>query len=108
MTDNLEHKGMWIEFSPHSGEQATRMHPGEDPYLEIESVTVSDWDEFAEWWGAKGETPVFATDIETLLEIVSDREYDAIADAAWELIRDEEPDFDDFEEEPIDFDVGPW
>tara|TARA_S200002703_G_C3729522_1_gene224254 strand:+ start:34 stop:363 length:330 start_codon:yes stop_codon:yes gene_type:complete len=109
MTDILEHKGMQIEFTPIAGEAMTRNYPGADPYVEIESVDVSDWDEFAEWWGAKGESPTFAPSIEELLEKVSNQEYDAISDAAWEIVRDydDEPDWDEGEE-PIDYDVGPW
>jgi len=105
----IEHKGMLIEVTEHGGEQATRYCPGEDPYVEYESVIVSDWDEFAEWWGANGERPTFATSLDALLEKVSNEEYDAISEAAWEISRrDNEPDFDDFDEEPIDYDVGPW
>lgn len=104
----IEHKGMLIETIEHGGEQATRYCPGEDPYVEYESVTVSDWDEFAEWWGANGESPMFATDLESLLERISNQEYDAISEAAWDKARDDEPDFDDFDDEPIDYDVGPW
>tara|TARA_R110000824_G_scaffold394737_1_gene594789 strand:+ start:1126 stop:1467 length:342 start_codon:yes stop_codon:yes gene_type:complete len=90
----IEHKGMEVETLSFPGEPMTRDYPGADAYVEIESVIVSDWDEFTEWWGAKGECPMFAPSLDELLERISNREHDAISDIAWEQESKEEPDFD--------------
>lgn len=50
----IEHKGMLIECSVSGGEPMTRDYPGCPPEVEMESVCVSDWDEFEAYWGRKG------------------------------------------------------
>ena len=90
----LTYKGMEIEFDVSPGEPMTRDYPGEAPYVDVGKVTVSDWDEFAEYWGAKGEEPTFEPSLERLLEVILNREYDAISDAVWDQLNSEEPDFD--------------
>jgi len=93
--DTIEHKGLEIEFTPVAGEPSTRDYPGADPYMEIDSARVSDWDEFAECWGANGETPIIAASLDSMIETILDKEQNAIEDAAWELVNDWEPDCDD-------------
>ena len=90
----IEHKGMLIECRLYGGEPMTRDYPGSPPECEMESVRVSDWDEFEAYWGAKGECPTFAPTLEILLDRLTEKEWDAISDAAFEAAADEEPDFD--------------
>jgi hypothetical protein len=90
----IEHKGMLVEYHVSDGEPMTRDYPGCPPEVEQESVCVSDWDEFAEWWGAKGERPTFAPSLAALLEKLSEREWDSITDAAFDAAANDEPDFD--------------
>jgi len=91
----IEHAGLEIEFSACGGEPATRDYPGDPAHIEIESAQVSDWDEFAEIWGANGETPIIAADLDSMIEKILDRDATAIEDAAWDLVSDDEPDCDD-------------
>lgn len=100
---SIEHKGMEIEFTYHAGTPGRFSGPPEDCYpdepaeVEIDGVYVSDWDEFAEWWGANGDTPVFAPNLDTLLDKLADREHDAIYEAACEQA-------EDYDGEPYDID----
>ena len=90
----IEHKGMLIECRIYGGERATREYPGCPPECEMQSVCVSDWEEFVAYWGASGECPTFAPTLEILLDRLTEKEWDAISDAAFEAAADEEPDFD--------------
>jgi hypothetical protein len=110
MSYEIEHMGMLIECSVSAGSPGRYSGPPEDcypaepPEVEQLSVRVSDWDEFSDWWGAKGEYPTFATDLDALLEKVSEREWENIYDAALEVAEKDEPDYDyepdDYYEEP--------
>ena len=105
MTYTIEHKGLEIEFSPHGGEPMTRDYPGDPPYIEIDGAIVSDWDEFVAWFGAKGETPMFAPDLESLIEKILNRDAVSIEDSAWDLVNDDEPDCDDGDDYYGDHDI---
>lgn len=56
--------------------------------------------------GAKGECPTFAPTLEILLDRLTEKEWDKIADAAFEAAANEEPDFDppdDWDEDGLDW-----
>ena len=94
MSYEIEHKGMLVEVTVSGGERATRDYPGCPPEVEMESVRVSNWDEFEAYWGAKGECPTFAPTLEILLDRLSEKEWDAISESAFDAAANEEPDFD--------------
>lgn len=102
--ETIEHKGMEITAHYTAGVQGRFSGPPEDCYpsepaeVEIEEVCVSDWDEFAEWWGANGETPVFAPSLDTLLDKLADREFDEVYEAVCDAVAD------DYDGEPYDID----
>jgi hypothetical protein len=99
----IKHKGLEAEFTFYSGERATRNCPGEDPYVEVDGVEISDWDEFAEYFGINGETPIFAYSREAMLDRIEEREHSAIVDAAYDAMADNEPDPDDYGDPYDDF-----
>ena len=94
MQVTIEHNGMEIEVVLYGGERPTRDCPGEDPHAELEDVRVSDWDEFAFNYGVNGETPCYATTLEKLLDRITEREWDEISSAAFDVASQEEPDYE--------------
>lgn len=94
MQVTIEHNGMEIEVVLYGGERPTRDCPGEDPHAELESVHVSDWDEFAFNYGVNGTSPCYATTLEKLLDRVTEREWDEISFAAFDKAAKEERDYD--------------
>ena len=101
MSYEIEHKGMLIEVSVSGGEAATREYPGSPPEVEQTSVRVSDWDEFAAWWGAENKVAPTSETIEQRLERLSEAEWPAIEEAAFKAAEKEakewDGDIDDFE-----------
>ena len=91
----IEHMGMTIECVVRGGERETPTSPGEPYYAEVYSIRVSDWDEFAEMWGARGERPMFAPGLPELLSIIVYKEWDKIEESALDCYKSEEPSFDD-------------
>ena len=99
MSYEIEHKGMLVEVSVSGGEPTTRDYPGSPPECEMESVRVSDWDEFEAYWGAKGECPTFAPTLEILLDRLTEKEWDAISESAFETASDDfDPPDDDYDD----------
>jgi hypothetical protein len=89
--NTMEYNGMLVEFTVTTQGGG----PGwpEEPLVEIQSLSVSDWKEFASFYGPLGTMPVFGRSVEAMLERIESRDYDAIADAALgSLDYDDEPD----------------
>lgn len=106
----IEHQGILIEAHVTGGSPGRysgppeSCYPAESPDVEIEGTSVSDWDEFAAWHGAKGERPIFAPTLESLIERIIDRDIDKIVDDFLDTAANDEPDFD----EPDDYDDGDY
>ena len=104
--DTIEFRGIEVEFTYYPGERATREYPGAQPWIEIESARVSDWDEFAAWWGVKEGAHMFEPSLEMMIERILDKFGDAIEQEASDHISSQEPDFDPPDE--YDFDDYGW
>ncbi len=85
----IDFRGMEIELHFCGGECATRTSPGEEAYAELDSVIVSDWDEFVEHYGVFGWSPTFAPTLEKLLDIITEKDWDTIQKRANEQIRED-------------------
>jgi len=101
----IEHKGMLVEVSIGGYEPATREYPGCPAMVEQTDVRVSDWDEFAAWWGAENKVAPTSESIEKRLERLSEAEWPAIEEAAWKLAEQEAKDWDG---DPDDFEPPEW
>lgn len=102
----IEHKGMLVEVTVSGGSPGRTYgppeycYPAEPPEVEMDSVSVSDWDEFVAWWGASGDCPTFAPTLAELLDRLTEREWDAICDKGLDAAANDEPDY----EPPDDYD----
>ncbi len=99
----IDYNGMEIELHFCGGECATRTSPGEEAYAELDSVIVSDWDEFIEHYGAKGWRPTFAPTLEKLLDIITEKDWDEIQERANKQIGDGGDFYDGDDDYPSDF-----
>lgn len=99
--DTIEFRGIEVEFTYYAGERATRDYPGAPAWIEIDSTRVSDWDEFAEWWGT---AHMFAPSLEMMLNRIVDKFGEEIEQEAHNAIESQEPDFDP----PDEDDYDPW
>ncbi len=90
----IDYNGLTIEYTRDPGEPMTRDYPGAEPSIEIDETYVSDWDEFAEQYGATGETPTFGVCLKSVIETILEKEADEINDACEADYQDDEPDYD--------------
>lgn len=96
MQSTLFYNGLEIEFTITAGSPGRlygppeNCYPQEAPEFEIENVRISDWDEFADIYGAK-----VCASHESLIETILENEGNKIADAAFaQTAQDCQDDFD--------------
>jgi hypothetical protein len=78
--ETMQYNGLDINFHWTPGYPATRHEPGEQPDVEIESLTVSDWDEFSDIYGFSAK--YLAKDLDTMLTRIEEIDYDDIYHSA--------------------------
>jgi hypothetical protein len=82
----IEHEGMAIQVV---------VYP--DRHVEIHGVDVSDWDVFADEWGANGKRPRFASSVENLLDWLVHKEWRKIEKAALVERLNDGPTYDEYD-----------
>jgi hypothetical protein len=98
----INRAGIDFDVTYRPGSHGSWNEPPEPEEIEVTGWTVRDWDELAEMYGAKGETPMFRANLFALVDAIADRHYDSMVDDAGDEYRSDfkepdEPDFDDYQ-----------
>ena len=98
----INRAGIDFDVRYYRGSPGSFHEPPEAADIEIQGWRVSDWDELAEMYGAKGEMPMFRANLPALVDAIAERHYDSMLDDAEDDYRSDfrepdEPDFDDYQ-----------
>lgn len=97
----IERAGITFEVTYIGGTRGNRETPPEDPYTEVGSSFVSDWDELAACHGINSGAFLSGVTLDDIIEKVAEREIDSITKEIEQSARDDfdppdDSDWDDY------------